>query len=239
MTEMNKENEQLSQIEVIDVLCDGKKLKIFFTERLKAEGKENNLDETENMKNKNSLNVNRDTAEKSPEKKVQQLPYEGNVNIEDEDNSFINLMQDQFQGFIKEKHDAEEKYLKGIAKLRNSYKEKKIKLKDKFKGKKEKLRKSLDISIQNSKNKFKKFFNDKINEKTKIEQLRSLNDVKGLIESNKFGEALSLINKLINDNYRDDSILSDNSNDNKTFKEKAKFEIGNESSGANNEAKKE
>ena len=235
MTEIKKENELFSQIEVTDVLCDGKKLKIFFTERLKAEG---NLDETENMKNKNSSNVNRDSAEKSPEK-IQLSPNVENVNIEDEDNSFINLMQDQFQGFIKEKHDAEEKYLKGIAKLRNSYKEKKIKLKDKFKGKKEKLRKSLDISIQNSKNKFKKFFNDKINEKTKIEQLRSLNDVKGLIESNKFGEALSLINKLINDNYRDDSLLSDNSNDNKTFKEKAKFEIGNESSGANNEAKKE
>jgi len=232
MTEIKKENELFSQIEVTDVLCDGKKLKIFFTERLKAEG---NLDETENMKNKNSSNVNRDTAEKSPEK-IQLSPNVENVNIEDEDNSFINLMQEQFQGFIKEKHDAEEKYLKGIAKLRNSYKEKKIKLKDKFKGKKEKLRKSLDISIQNSKNKFKKFFNDKINEKTKIEQLRSLNDVKGLIESNKLGEALSLINKLINDNYRDDSLLSDNSNDNKTFKEKAK---GNESSGANNEAKKE
>jgi hypothetical protein len=239
MTEMNKENEQLSQIEVTDVLCDGKKLKIFFTERLKAEGKENNLDETENMKNKNSLNVNRDTAEKSPEKKVQQLPYEGNGNIEEEDNSLIDLMQDQFQGFMKEKYDAEEKYLKDIAKLKNSYKEKKIKLKDKFKGKKEKLRKNLDNSIQNSKNKFKKFFNDIINKKIKIEQLRSLNELKNLIESNKFAEAMTLINKLINNNFRDDSLLSDNSSDNKAFPEKGKFGIGNESSGENNEAKKE
>ena len=228
MTEMNKENEQLSQIEVIDVLCDGKKLKIFFTERLKAEGKENNLDETENMKNKNSLNVGGDAAEKSPEKKVQQLPYEGNGNIEEEDNSLIDLMQDQFQGFMKEKHDAEEKYLKDMAELRKSYKEKK-----------EKLRKNLDNSIQNSKNKFKKFFNDRINKKIKIEQLRSLNELKNLIESNKFAEAMTLINKLINNNFRDDSLLSDNSSDNKAFPEKGKFGIGNESSGENNEAKKE
>jgi len=68
---MNKESEQFSQIEVIDALCKGKKIKIFFTERPEAGNEENKSDETENIKDKNSLNVNKDTAEKSPENKVQ------------------------------------------------------------------------------------------------------------------------------------------------------------------------
>ena len=66
-----------------------------------------------------------------------------------------------------------------------------------------------------------------------------MNELKNLIESNKFAEAMTLINKLINNNFRDDSLLSDNSSDNKAFPEKGKFGIGNESSGENNEAKKE
>ena len=68
---MNKENEQFSQNGVIDVLCKGNKIKIYFTERPEAGNEENKSDETENIKDKNSLNVNKDTAEKSPENKVQ------------------------------------------------------------------------------------------------------------------------------------------------------------------------
>ena len=122
---MNKENEQFSQIQVIDVLYHGKKIKIFSTERPKAEGKENNLDEIENIKDENSLNVNKDTEEKSPEKKVQQLPIEENRNIDDEENSLIDLMQDEFQEFMKVKHNVEEKYMNDLVKLKNDFKEKK------------------------------------------------------------------------------------------------------------------
>lgn len=240
---MNKENEQFSQIEVTDVLCDGKKIKIFFTERLGTEGKENNLDEIENIKDENSLNVNKDTTEKSPEKKVQQLPIKENRKIDDEENFLIDIMQDEFQEFMKEKHDAEEKYMNELLKLKNDFKEKKNKLKNKlrnkYKGKKEKLQKDLDNKIQNSKNKFKMFFNERMKEKIKFERFRRLNELKNLLESNKIEAAMILINKLINNNFRTDSLRSDNSSDKKSLKEKGKFETRNESSGANNETKKE
>ena len=240
---MNKENEQFSQNGVIDVLCKGKKIKVFFIEPPKAGNEENKSGETENIKNKNSLNVNKDTAEKSPENKVQQPPTEENRNIDDEENSLIDLMQEEFQGFMKEKHEVEEKYMNDLLKLKNDFKEKKNKLKNKlrikYKGKKEKLQKDFDNTIQNSKNKFKMFFKERIKEKIKLERFRRLNELKNLLESNKIEAAMILINKLINNNFRADSLNSDNSSDKKTLQEKGKFETGNESSGANNKAKKE
>ena len=236
---MNKENEQFSQNGVIDVLCKGNKIKIYFTERPKAGNEENKSEERENIKDKNSLNVNKDTAEKSPENKVQQPPTEENRNIDDEENSLIDLMQEEFQGFMKEKHEVEEKYMNDLVKLKNNYKEKKNKLRIKYKGKKEKLQKDFDNTLQNSKNKFKMFFNERIKEKIKLERFRRLNELKNLIESNKIEDAMTLINQMINNNFRADSLNSDNSSDKKTLQEKGKFETGNESSGANNKAKKE
>ena len=243
---MNKENEQFSQNGVIDVLCKGNKIKIYFTERPEAGNEENKSCETENIKNKNSLNVNKDTAEKSPENKVQQPPTEENRNIDDEDNSLIDLMQEEFQGFMKEKREVEEKYMNDLVKLKNNYKEKKIKIKNiknklriKYKEKKEKLQKDFDNTIQNSKNKFKMFFKERIKEKIKLERFRRLNELKNLIESNKIEDAMTLINQMINNNFRADSLNSDNSSDKKTLQKKGKFETGHESSGANNKAKKE
>ena len=125
-------------------------------------------------------------------------------------------------------------------------KKKKIKIKNiknklriKYKEKKEKLQKDFDNTIQNSKNKFKLFFNERIKEKIKLERFRSLNELKNLIESNKIEDAMTLINQMINNNFRADSLNSDNSSDKKTLQEKGIFETGNESSGDNNKAKKE
>lgn len=148
-------------------------------------------------------------------------------------------MQEEFQGFMKEKHEVEEKYMNDLVKLKNNYKEKKNKLRIKYKGKKEKLQKDFDNTLQNSKNKFKMFFNERIKEKIKLERFRRLNELKNLIESNKIEDAMTLINQMINNNFRADSLNSDNSSDKKTLQEKGKFETGNESSGANNKAKKE
>ena len=155
-------------------------------------------------------------------------------------------MQEEFQGFMKEKHEVEEKYMNDLVKLKNNYKEKKIKIKNiknklriKYKEKKEKLQKDFDNTIQNSKNKFKMFFNERIKEKIKLERFRRLNELKNLIDSNKIEDAMTLINQMINNNFRADSLNSDNSSDKKTLQEKGIFETGNESSGDNNKAKKE
>ena len=83
------------------------------------------------------------------------------------------------------------------------------------------------------------FFKERMKQKIKVERFRRLNELKNLIESYKIEDAITLINKLINNNFRADSLRSDNSSDKKSLKEKGKFETGKESSGDNNETKKE
>ena len=83
------------------------------------------------------------------------------------------------------------------------------------------------------------FLTEELKRKLNSKPFRRLNELKNLIESNKVEDAMTLINQMINNNFRADSLNSDNSSDKKTLQEKGKFETGNESSGDNNKVKKE